>query len=175
MSLNEKIDIYKEKLVIAFSFFGPLGNLIPIFPMLSGFRFYYLVVAVGAVLFFIKRKTVKEINLVLIFIPMIVYSLISSIIYMAYWEGDASADNSFVRFVILLAMFLFTVYVAIGESDEDKINNIIKYYLFGYILSLIAGYIILLGYSFDVISFSILSYIEILPQMAYGFLRFSPG
>lgn len=40
---------------------------------------------------------------------------------------------------------------------------------------MIAGYIIFAGYYEGFISFDVLQYIEVLPQLGYGMLRFSPG
>ena len=166
----------KENMLLLFCFLGPLGNLIPIFPMVSSFRFFYIVVFLGAVTMILcKRKTSMEKNLTVIYFPLIIYSVVSLLVYMAYSENDGVAENPLVRFFLLVLLFLFSLYVSSGNNDIGKIRNSIKIYVKGYTMSLIAGYAIFVGFYVNIISFDTLKYIEVLPQMGYGLLRFSPG
>lgn len=166
----------KEKLLLAFSFFGPLGNLIPILPMIAGFRFFYVLVIIGGICFLVHQKSKMEKYILLAFSPVLIYSFFSSLIYISYSKIEGiNSDNPLIRFFLVISLFLFAIYVGSLQGDINRIQRVIKCYLNGYLLSLVAGYVILIGFSLGWISIPELRYVEVLPQMGYGYLRFSPG
>ena len=166
-------------LMRAFSFFGPIGNLIPVFYMVSSFRFYYIFVLIGvvSVLFNIKTQGYVFSKTVALW-PIQIYMILSAILVEAYTTGaDGVADNAIVRLILLESLFVFVIYIGFQSNKinlEEKVN-LILYYLRGYEVSLFCGYIIMILFSYDMLTFDTLKKIEVLPQVGYGMLRFSPG
>jgi O-antigen ligase len=167
------------KFIKAFCFFGPLGNLIPIFPQISSFRFFYLIASIGIVYFIynLKRNN-NAICQIKYFIPIYIYMLISCMIYVSYHMDTLyKSENPIFRFILLSILFLFTVFsgnIIYNLSIKERLY-IINVYIKGYLISLICGYIIFIGYYMGLISFDLIKKIEVLPQLGYGLLRFAPG
>lgn len=170
------IENYKEKLVRCFCFLGPIGNLIPALPSVHSFRFFYIIVFLGAALFLFQFNRTKESRyLFALSLPLIIYTFVSAIFGLLNVIGTDPAENPMIRWMLLVSMFFFVLYASSGYHTARNCHHYIKLYLYGYLVSMIVGYIIFAGYYKGVISFDRLQYIEVLPQLGYGMLRFSPG
>lgn len=170
------IENYKEKLVRGFCFFGPIGNLIPVLPVVHSFRFFYIIAFLGALCFIFQFNRMKENKyLFAVSVPLIVYTFVSALLGLLNNTSADPAENPVIRWALMMVMFFFVLYASSGHHTAEDCRRYIKLYLYGYLVSMVAGYIIFAGYYEGIISFDMLQYIEVLPQLGYGMLRFSPG
>lgn len=146
-------------------FFGPIGNLIPVLPIVHSFRFFYIIAFLGALCFIFQFNRMKENRyLFALSVPLIVYTFVSSLFGLLNNTSADPAEKPMIRWTLMMVMFFFVLYASFGHHTAENCRRYIKLYLYGYLVSMIAGYIIFAGY-----------YIEVLPQLGYGMLRFSPG
>lgn len=170
------IENYKEKLTKGFCFFGPIGNLIPVLPIVHSFRFFYIIAFLGALCFTFQFNRMKENRyLFALSVPLIIYTFISALVGLLGNTSADPAENLLIRWTLMMVMFFFVLYASSGHHTAENCRRYIKLYLYGYLVSMIAGYIIFAGYYEGIIPFDVLQYIEVLPQLGYGMLRFSPG
>lgn len=172
-------DGFEKILIELFCILGPLGNLIPIMPSIASFRFYYLILFIGVLYFLCKHRFQLEFMRTIInFFPLILLMFISSsIVYIVFDNNEAAAENPMIRFGLLLFLFIFTIqsgYIVRRFTYVEKIKCIFLY-LSGYYLSMVFGYIFFIGFYAGVLSIDFISQFEVLTQMGYGILRFSPG
>lgn len=167
-----------KKMAMGIAFFGPIGNAIPILPMVPGFRFYELIVflGVGYYLYNINEDK-KAMKNILLLCPFLLYVMFSALVVSIYRAPESMGDSLILRAVLWISFFIF--FICLGEraikfSKLDK-ELIIVRYLQGYIVSMFFGYVLFIGYYLGLISFDILEWVEVLPQEGYGLLRFAPG
>lgn len=167
----------KSFLANNFVFWGPIGNLIPILYMIPSFRFYYIFIVCGALLV-LGSCNLKMLKHIIIVFPMLIYMFFSSSYCYIYNEDiSGMGENPISRFFLLLSFILFIIYVYdyIFKLNIDEQFKFIFLYIKGYAVSLFAGYIIMIGFYMGFINMELIKKIEVLPQMGYGLLRFSPG
>lgn len=172
--MDNKVDNLFVKL---FCFFGPIGSLIPIVSI-KAFRFYYFIIILGIIYFFLNyNKNKPAIKTMLYAYPIILLIITSSMIAYLNTVSNIEAENPVIRAILVISLFLFTVFIGNKVkyiSNEKKIKYIFIY-LLGYLVSLVFGYIFFIGYDMNFISLETISSFQVLTQIGYGLLRFSPG
>lgn len=156
-------------LIYCFVFFGPLGTLLTPPFMPYAFRFYHFFL-IFFPLFFIKVKP-REWKTVLIFIPFLLYCLISA--YFTHNNSYEVDSYPLFRSFLLVSQCLFMFGAAFCLKDEKE--RIIRLYLAGFFISLVVGYIFYIGYYSGAISFETIQRYSVETQIGWGLLRFSPG
>lgn len=172
--MNSKTDSLFIKL---FCFLGPIGSLIPIVSI-KAFRFYYFIVILGIIYFFMNfNKNKQAIKTIMYSYPIILLIMISSLLAYLDITSDIEVENPVIRALLLISLFIFTVFIGNKIkylTDNEKFRYIFLY-LSGYLVSLFFGYIFFVGYYTNIISLNFISTFQVLTQMGYGLLRFSPG
>ena len=158
-------------LIGAFVFLGPLGNILTphLFPY--PFRFYYLLLPLFPI--FYHLLFFKEVKTLLLFLPFLFYSLISS--FFAQFHNPPEEAFPIFRFSLLTSQFLFVLGGACFLRENEAKEKLIKLYLWGFFLSLIIGYIFYIGFYLKLIPFPFIERFSVLAQFGFGILRFSPG
>lgn len=172
--MNSKTDSLFIKL---FCFFGPIGSLIPIVSI-KAFRFYYFIIILGIIYFFMNfNKNKQAIKTIIYSYPIILLIMISSLLAYLDSTSDVEAENPVIRALLLISLFIFTVFIGnkIKYLTDNEKFRCIFLYLSGYLVSLFFGYIFFVGYYTNIISLNFISTFQVLTQMGYGLLRFSPG
>ncbi|QVL57854.1 MAG: O-antigen ligase family protein [Simkaniaceae bacterium] len=156
-------------LIYCFIFFGPLGTLLTPSFMPYAFRFYHFFL-IFFPLFFIKIK-LNEWKTVLTFTPFLLYCLVSAYFtHNSFFEVDS---YPLFRSFLLISQCLFMFGAAFCLKDEKQL--LIRFYLAGFFVSLVVGYIFFIGYYTGVISFETIQRFSVETQIGWGLLRFSPG
>lgn len=172
------------KWITWFCFLGPLGNLIPVLPNLAGFKFYFVVIGIGNLYNFIRwKENIRAITILTKIFPLIGYMFISSMIgYLTFGTIDFQgvgegvfSYNPIFRVTLTFLLFSYVLFIGTGYYDLRKKYYFLMCFLAGYFVSLVAGYLILILFTFQIIDIEIIKKIEVLPQFAWGFLRFAPG
>lgn len=172
MTINVKRVLTKN-----FVFWGPIGNLVPLLYMIPSFRFFYIFLFIGTLLAIVNcnYKILKRIKFIL---PIILYMFFSSLYcYFSYDNFIGIGDSPLIRFFLLMNFILFFIYICdyITKLDIVERLEVIILYIKGYIVSLFAGYVIMIGFYMGTIDMEFIQKVEVLPQMGYGLLRFAPG
>lgn len=166
-------------LVAWFAFLGPIGTLIPIPGAPPSFRFYYLMLVPGTLLFVASGLRRGTAHALLILSPVILYAAISSYYTWLYYAGswDPSEGNPVIRFVLLLAQMIFTICAGSEAALFTPVQKlrVIGLFFRGFFISLFAGYVFLVGMYTHKLSIAFITHFEILVQYGFGLLRFSPG
>lgn len=166
-------------LIKGFIVLGPIGKLIPIWSNMHSFRFFYLLLPIGVIVFlFNTKKNAKSLQRIKICVPLIFYSILSAFIATAFYDIEMiDSNNPILRIILFLFLFLFVILASeVAEKfNEEKKIKLIFLYIKGYTISLIVGYVMFIGYYLNVFSLNILEPYHVLLQMGYGLLRFSPG
>lgn len=174
-----KIERLENLLIKGFIFLGPIGNLIPIWSDMHSFRFFYLLLPIGAIVFLVNaKKTAKSLQRLKICLPLIFYSILSAFITAALYDSAMiDSDNPILRVTLLLFLFLFVLFASeiVEKYNAEEKITLVFLYIKGYAISLIIGYIMFIGYYLGTFSLSALEPFHVLVQMGYGLLRFSPG
>lgn len=162
-----------------FAFLGPIGTLIPLPGVPPSFRFYYLMLIPGILLFVVsglRRQTARNL---LILSPVLAYMLISSFYTWLSYQGsyDSEEGNPVVRFLLFAVQLVFTICAGAEAAtfDHEQKLRVVGIYLRGYFVSLIVGYIFLVGFYTHHLTIAFLTHFEVLVQWGFGLLRFSPG
>ena len=158
-------------LIYSFVFLGPLGNLLTPSFMPYAFRFYHFLLMLSP-LFFIQLRE-KEWKTVLAFVPFLGYCLFSA--YFTHNKEFHRDAYPLFRCFLFVAQCLFMFGAAFCLRGRDDSKRLIRLYLAGFFISLVAGYIFYIGYYTGNISFSTLQRFSVETQIGWGFLRFSPG
>ncbi len=166
-------------LVAWFAFLGPIGTLIPIPGAPASFRFYYLMLVPGILLFIAGGLRRTTAHALLILSPVVLYMALSSFYTWLYYAGswDPSEGNPVIRFLLFLVQLMFTICAGAEASLFTPVQKLRVVGLFfrGFFISLFAGYIFLIGMVTHKLSIAFITHFEILVQWGFGFLRFSPG
>ncbi len=178
--MNFYMNIAIEKSFIwLFCFFGPIGNLIPILPFIEAFRFYYFILAVGVIYFFINyKKNIHAIKTMLYSFPVFCILCLSALFsYMQLSNINIEAENPIIRFLLLCMLWSFTIFIGnkVRNLSNEENTKYILVYLTGYIVSMLFGYMFHFGFYMGEIGIETIEKFEVLTQMGYGILRFSPG
>lgn len=166
-------------LIKCFAFFGPLGRLIPISDSLYSLRFFYILLPVGTLIFlFYKKGNQNLIKRIGFLLPAFFYVLLSSFVVVSL-DGyyDINNENPIIRFFLFLLFFMFTVFAAniVSKYTEKGKIKLIYLYIIGYLISLLIGYVMFIGYYLGAFSVDTLERFHVLLQFGYGIMRFSPG
>lgn len=136
------------------------------------FRLYYLAL-LGFPLFFLKIRE-SHFRLALLFTPFFFYCLLSA----SYVEFFGGANEPFPLFrcCLLMCQFFFIIGASSKITDKKEILEIVSLYLKAFFVSMVVGYVLFLGFSFHMISFSTIQRFSIEAQTTpMGSLRFAPG
>lgn len=174
-----KIERLDNMIIKGFIFFGPIGNLIPIWSDMHSFRFFYILLPIGTAVFLVNaKKNAKSLQRLKICLPLIFYSILSAFITAAFYDtAMIDSDNPILRITLLLFLFLFTLLASetIEKYNEEEKIKLMFIYIKGYAISLIIGYVMFIGFYLNVFYIDTLEPFHVLIQMGYGLLRFSPG
>ncbi|MDN3508941.1 MAG: O-antigen ligase family protein [Candidatus Neptunochlamydia sp.] len=156
-------------LIYCFAFFGPLGTLLSPSFMPNAFRFYHFLL-IFFPLFLIKLK-VDEWKTILIFAPFLLYCLVSA--YFTHNRIYEVDSYPLFRSFLFISQCLFMFGAAFCLKVDQK--KLISFYLAGFFISLLVGYIFFIGFYSGFISFRTIEHFSVETQMGWGLLRFSPG
>ncbi|NGX50526.1 MAG: hypothetical protein K1060chlam2_00372 [Chlamydiae bacterium] len=167
-----RISLYSVQrlLLYCFIFFGPLGTLLTPSFLPKPFRFYYLFLPFFPI-FFLRMRAAHW-KVLLTFIPFLFYILISA--YFTENKQVGSDAHPLFRAGLLISQYLFILGAAFTLRSEEK-KPILILYLTGFLLSLLVGYLLYIGYYIGAISFESISRLSVEAQIGSGILRFSPG
>jgi O-antigen ligase len=179
MRLVRPVTPLSAKLVLWFAFLGPLGNLIPVPGAPASFRFFYLMLPPGILIYLWKGVRRRTFNHILILTPVLAYMLCSAVYAQIRYANQygASEENPVIRYALFIFLLLFTV--CAGEEtltfSLHQRLRVLGAFMSGYLVSLFIGYIFLIGFYSRLFTLDFISRFEILVQWGYGLLRFSPG
>jgi len=90
---------------------------------------------------------------------------------------NAEAENPIIRFSLLCMLWSFTIFIGnkVRNLSDQENKKYILVYLTGYIVSMFFGYMFHFGFYMGKIGIETIEKFEVLTQMGYGILRFSPG
>ena len=168
-----------SRLVFWFAFLGPIGSLVPLPGVPTAFRFYYLMLVPGIVILLAQGMPRRAFHHLLIVAPLLTYMMVSAVYAYVAFAGfiDASEGNPLVRFALFLCLLVFTMLA--GEQARRftlaRKLKVVSTFMNGYLISLVAGYIFFAGFYAHLFSLEFLARFEVLVQMGFGLLRFSPG
>ncbi len=168
-----------SKLVFWFAFLGPIGNLIPLPGAPASFRFFYLILPLGILVFAWKGLRGRAFNNLLVLAPVLTYMLASATYaYVRYSNLYGSSDeNPLVRYFLFVTLLFFTI----GAGEEARAFSlhqrlkVLGAFVVGYLVSLTVGYVFFVGFYAHVFTLAFIARFEILVQWGFGLLRFSPG
>lgn len=156
-------------LIYSFAFLGPLGNLLSPAALPNAFRFYHFLLILFP-LFFIKCKN-SEWKTVLTFTPFLLYCLISA--YLTHNHHHEIDSYPLLRSFLFISQCLFMFGAAFSLNIDQK--KLLFFYLAGFFLSLLIGYLFFIGFYSGFISFQTIQRFSVEAQMGWGLLRFAPG
>jgi O-antigen ligase len=174
-------------LIRAFCFLGPIGCLIPVPGTPHSFRFYYLVLPIGIGVFLRNGIKARTFSVFRVLLPVLVYMAMSAVVSFLSGAGTSSAEeeNPLIRVGLFITLLLFILLAgervstqSRGEPTIEMLRErslLLRLMLIGYAVSLVAGYVIFVGYVQGKLSFEQVSKVEVLAQEGYGLLRFAPG
>lgn len=169
----------RARIVFWFAFLGPLGNLIPVPGAPASFRFYYLLLIPAIFVYLFRGITRRTFHHIIILAPLLLYMMVSAAVeYVTFSNLIAgSTENPLVRFALFFSLMVFTICAADYAQSFDIWTKlrVIALFMRGYILSLLIGYAFFIGFYKNVFSLAFLARFEILVQLGFGLLRFSPG
>ena len=179
MQIAQPATPLSSKLVFWFAFLGPLGNLIPLPGAPASFRFFYLMLPLGILVYLWKGVRRRTFNHMLILTPVLVYMFCSAAFAQVKYANDygGSEENPVVRYALFIVLLLFTM-CAGEETLSFNVHQKVKVlgaFLLGYLVSLVIGYIFFIGFYARIFTLAFISRFEILVQWGFGLLRFSPG
>lgn len=157
----------KLALLFAFVALGPLGNLLTpsLFP--PSFRLYYFLLPLFPLFYLPAQERIAK--MVALLIPLVFYSFFSACLVEAI--GTPSEPFPLFRWALLFCQIFFII----GASSLAQGMPLLKIYITSYFLSLVAGYILFLGYYFNLVSLEQMNRFTVLTQFSFDILRFSPG
>lgn len=162
-------------IIYLFAFLGPLGNLpCPnFFPY--QFRAFYLILPTFFLFYF--KLDGEELKTLLLFTPFLFYALISSYLWMNQPILHIEAAT-----LSRTALFICEMFFMFGAAFKMRTRcsvlekvRLIRFYLYGFFISLFIGYGLFIGYYLDWIPLKTLDRFTIMTQFGWGILRFSPG
>lgn len=172
--------------ITMFCFLGPIGNMIPILSNVAGAKVYFILIALGnAYLLYNWRKYREVINTLTVILPLIIYMFISAGIGYLYFGNvdilgvgeNILSYNPILRVVLTYMLLTYVLFISLLAGRYELADRLVfvTYFLKGYVVSLIGGYLILVLYYTHTIDISTIAMFELLPQFSWGMLRFAPG
>jgi O-antigen ligase len=179
---------WQERFIIrAFCFLGPIGCLVPVPGTPHSFRFYYLLLPIGIAVFLRNGVAGKTFSVFRLLLPALIYMAVSAVVSFFSGAGGSSAEeeNPVIRvglFVTLLIFVLLAGERVLAERRSEPTIEVLRersfllrLMLLGYAVSLLAGFVIFVGYIQGRLSIDQVGKVEVLAQEGYGLLRFAPG
>lgn len=160
---------FQHLLIYCFAFFGPLGTLLTPSFMPNAFRFYHFLLIFFP--FFLIKLKLNQWKTILIFIPFLLYCLVSA--YFTHNHIYEVDSYPLLRSFLFISQYLFMFGAAFCLKVEQK--KLVTFYLAGFFISLLVGYFFFIGFYSGFISFRTIERFSVETQMGWGLLRFSPG
>jgi O-antigen ligase len=168
-----------SKVIFWFVFLGPIGALIPLPGLPPSFRFYYLLLVPGIIIVLAKGIRLRTVGHFLILSPVLVYMMVSAVYaYLAFpVVTEGTEGNPLIRFFLFVCLLLFTMCAGeeVSTFDIHLKLKVLAVFMNGYLISLIVGYIFFIGFYLHIFTLEFLAHFEVLVQLGFGILRFSPG
>lgn len=176
-SFNLSRDNLRLWYISLFLFLGPLGSLLHIPGTPNSFRFYYFIMPFGVGLFILCGISRKALQTVVLLLPILLYTFWRSWDYYVHIQAPPLYANPFVRWGLFANYLLLVPLLAgyLAQASARTLIRLLDIYLLGFLLSMIAGYLLFVGYYAGVLSKDFINYFQVLTQYGYGLLRFSPG
>jgi len=179
MRIVRPVTPLSTKLVLWFAFLGPIGNLIPVPGAPASFRFFYLMLPPGILIYMWKGVRRRTFNHILILTPVLLYMLCSALYAQIRYSNQygSSEENPLIRYALFIFLLLFTVCAGeetLSLSLHQRLR-VLGAFMSGYLVSLVIGYLFFIGFYLRLFTLDFISRFEILVQWGFGLLRFSPG
>lgn len=169
----------RRGLIYSFVFLGPIGSLVPVWPNMYSFRFFYCIIPIGMIFFLVTlKKSSLFTKRLMILSPFMVYIMFSAITVEVLYDFPFNdPNNPILRVVLFMSLLIFTMLMVdeIEKFSEVQKMKLIFMYVTGYFVSLISGYIMYAGFYQGYFTLENISAYHVLLQQNYGFIRFSPG